>query len=209
MKKVHFLGIAGSGASAAAKIAEAQGFQVSGCDKNIAGHSPKHLKNIDLLAVTPAIFSLDPKNPELLEAKKLGIFIITWQEFMGRFLQKDKFVIAVAGTHGKSTTTAMIGSLLEDAGLDPTVELGAEVPVWKANFKIGESKPVLSGVEGFFVCEADEYNDNFLNYKPNIAVVTNIEMDHPEYFKDFQAVKKSFDKFKSQSKKVIDQPNPK
>ncbi len=199
--KVHFLGIGGSGASAAAAIAKAQGFKVSGCDKELKGHSPQHIKKIDILAVTPAIFSLDPQNPELLEAQKLGIPIMTWQEFMGKYLQKNKFVIAVAGTHGKTTTTAMIGKLLEDGGLDPTVELGAEVSKWKANFRIGQGK--------YFVCEADEYNDNFLNFKPDIAVVTNMEMDHPEYFKDFAAVKKSFAKFKSQSKKVIDKPNPK
>ena len=199
--KVHFLGIAGSGASASAAIAQAQGYEITGCDLDLRGHSPNHLKNIDILAVTPAIFSLDPQNPELLQAKKLGIPVMTWQEFMGKYLTRDKFVIAVAGTHGKTTTTAMIGTLLENAGLDPTVELGAEVSKWKANFRVGKGK--------FFVCEADEYNDNFLNFKPDIAVVTNIEMDHPEYFKDFQAVKKSFDKFKNQSKKVIDQPNPK
>ena len=182
--KIHFLGVAGSGASAAAEIARSQGYVVSGCDKELNGHSPNHLKNIDILAVTPAIFSLDPQNPELLEAKKLGIPIMTWQEFMGKYLQRQKFVIAISGTHGKTTTTAMIGTLLEDAGLDPTVELGAEVFKWKANFRIGQGK--------YFVCEADEYNDNFLNFKPDIAVVTNIEMDHPEYFKDFVAVKKSF-----------------
>ena len=199
--KIHFLGVAGSGASAAAEIARSQGYVVSGCDKELNGHSPNHLKNIDILAVTPAIFSLDPQNPELLEAKKLGIPIMTWQEFMGKYLQRQKFVIAISGTHGKTTTTAMIGTLLEDAGLDPTVELGAEVFKWKANFRIGQGK--------YFVCEADEYNDNFLNFKPDIAVVTNIEMDHPEYFKDFVAVKKSFEKFKKKSKKVFDKPNPK
>lgn len=205
---IHFLGILGSGASAAAKIAEAQGFQVSGCDKDLEGHSPDHVKNIDpdkigvdILAVTPAIFSLDPHNSELLAAKEKNIPVLTWQEFMGKYLQRQKFVIAVAGTHGKSTTTAMIGQMLEDAGLDPTVELGAEVHRWKENFRVGHSK--------FFVCEADEYNDNFLNFKPDIAVVTNIEMDHPEYFKDLTAVKKSFDKFKGKSRKVFDKPEPK
>lgn len=200
-KRIHFLGIGGSGASAAAAIAKTQGYEITGCDLELQGHSPTHLKNIDLLAVTPAIYSLDPQNPEFLEAKKLGIPVMTWQEFMGKFLQKNKFVIAVAGTHGKSTTTAMIGTLLENAGLDPTVELGAEVSKWKANYRIGKSK--------YFVIEADEYNDNFLNFNPDIAVITNIEMDHPEYFKDFAAVKKSFDKFKNQSKKVFDQPDPK
>ncbi|MBI3109912.1 UDP-N-acetylmuramate--L-alanine ligase [Candidatus Daviesbacteria bacterium] len=215
MLKVHFLGIGGSGASAAAAIAKSQGYQITGCDLQprnefttpfkdsqlFQGHNPEHLENIDILAVTPAIFSLDPENPELAEARKRGIPIMTWQKFLGKYLAKDKFVIAIAGTHGKTTTTAMIAKILEDANLDPTVLLGAIVPWWGTNYRLGKGKAV--------VIEADEYNDNFLNFRPDIAVVTNIEMDHPEYFKNFAAVKKSFDQFKRQSKKIIDQPNPK
>ncbi|MFH1427854.1 MAG: histidine phosphatase family protein, partial [Patescibacteria group bacterium] len=102
---------------------------------------------------------------------------------------------------GKTTTTAMVAKLLEDAGLDPTVLLGAIVPKWKTNYRIGESK--------YFVVEADEFYDNFLSFHPDISVVTNIEMDHPEYFKDFASYKKSFEKFKSQSKKVFDKPKGK
>ena len=211
--KVHFLGIGGSGASAAAKIAEAQGFEVSGCDLNpfsefttkfnksqlLSGHSSSHLKNIDILAITPAILSLDPNNPELFAAKEKGIEILTWQQFTGKYLAKDKFVIAVCGTHGKSTTTAMIAGVLEDAGLDPTVILGAIVPRWNANYKVGKSR--------YFVIEADEYHDNFLPTHPDISVVTNIEMDHPEYFRDFDHYKESFKKFLSQTKgTVIDKP---
>lgn len=208
-KKVHFLGIGGSGASAIAAIAQAQGYQISGCDKApfneftkvfekdvlFEGHSPEHLENIDILAVTPAIFSLDAQNPELLAARKKGIPIMTWQEFMGKYLEKDKFVIAVCGTHGKSTTTAMVGQLLEDAGLDPTVELGAVIPKWGTNYRLGKSQ--------YFVTEADEFNDNFLVSHPNITIVTTIEMDHPEYFKDFDAYKASFKKFLSQTKEKI------
>ncbi len=220
-KRIHFLGIGGSGASAAAALAQAQGFEVTGCDLEphneftiqfkpsqlLKGHSPQHLSfhpkgvgSIDILAITPAIFSLDPNNPELLAAKEKNIPIMTWQQFLGQFLTKDKFVIAVAGTHGKTTTTAMIAKILEDANLDPTVELGAIAPWWKTNYKVGKGK--------YFVIEADEFNDNFLHFKPDISVVTNIEMDHPEYFKDEEAVKKSFAKFFSQSKKVFDKPNP-
>ncbi len=215
--RVHFLGIGGSGASAAAAIAQAQGFEVTGCDLDphneftsifqpdqlLTGHSSKHLAcnlsgyrtNVDILAVTPAIFSLDPDNPELLAGKEKNIPILTWQQFLGEYLAKDKFVIAVCGTHGKTTTTAMIAKLLEDAGLDPTVELGAIVPKWKTNYRIGSGK--------YFVVEADEFNDNFLHLKPDIIVVTNIEMDHPEYFKDFEAVKESFKKFLLQTKEAV------
>ncbi|MBI2018643.1 hypothetical protein HYS96_02945 [Candidatus Daviesbacteria bacterium] len=238
MMRIHFLGIGGSGASAAAAIAQDCGYVVTGCDlephnefttqfKNsqlLTGHSASHLTSgkvdpdligVDILAITPAITSLDPDNPELMEAEKLGIPILTWQQFLGEYLTKGKFVIAVAGTHGKTTTCAMIAKILEDAGLDPTVELGAIVPWWKTNYRVDKGKPVLSDpersrgrVERYFVVEADEFNDNFLHLKPDIAVVTNIEMDHPEYFKNFEAVKKSFAKFESQSKKVFDKPNP-
>ncbi|MEK7617153.1 MAG: Mur ligase family protein [Patescibacteria group bacterium] len=217
MKRVHFLGIGGSGASAAAAIAQEQGFKVTGCDLEpqnefttqfkpsqlLKDHSPKHLafhpkgagSNVDILAVTPAIYSLDPNNPELSEAKRLGIEILTWQQFLGKYLMKDKFVIAVAGTHGKTTTTAMIAKLLEDAGMDPTVELGAIVPWWGTNYRVGKSR--------YFIVEADEYNDNFLAFHPDISVVTNIEMDHPEYFKDFESYKESFKKFLESTKKTI------
>lgn len=212
-KHVHFMGIAGSGASACAAIAQFQGFEVTGCDKNISneftkpfklnqlqsGHSASHLTSgnskTDMLVVTPAIFSLDPDNIELLAAKKKKIPILTWQQFMGKYLLKDKFVIAVAGTHGKSTTTAMIALLLEDAGLDPTAELGAIIPKWGSNFRIGKSK--------YFIVEADEFNDNFLNYAPDITVITNIEMDHPEYFKNIEHYKNSFYKFLLLTKNAI------
>lgn len=207
--KVHFLGIAGSGQSAIAQIAASEGFEVSGCDSEVdneftknfdpkilhQGHSADHLKDVDILSVTPAIFSADPQNPELKVAKEKNIPILTWQEFLGKYLLKNKFVIAVCGTHGKSTTTAMIGRLLEDAGLDPTVELGALVQRWEANFRIGKSK--------YFICEADEFNENFLQYHPDITVVTNIEMDHPETFSNLSAVEKSFEKFLGQTKQTI------
>ena len=195
MAKVHFMGIAGSGASAAAAIAKADGFEVTGCDLALDGHNPKHMEGVDILAITPAVTSFDPNNPELEEARKLGIEVLTWQQFSGKYLLNEKFVIAVTGTHGKSTTTAMIAKLLEDANLDPTVLLGATLPEWKANHRAGKSK--------YFVIEADEAYDSFLNYRPDISVVTNIEMDHPEYFKDLDAVKRSFEKFLLQTKSTV------
>lgn len=204
LRHIHFMGIAGSGMSAVAAIAAFQGYQISGCDLNpdseylkdlrkevkfrfYQGHDTHHLRNVDILTITPAVTSLDPDNPEIAEARKRKIQILTWQEFMGRYLHQGKFVICVAGTHGKSTTTAMIGLILERAGFDPTVEVGAIVPQWRRNFRVGKGK--------YFVCEADEFNDNFLNYHPDVAVITNIEFDHPEYFKNLASVKKSFNKF--------------
>ncbi|MBI3486376.1 UDP-N-acetylmuramate--L-alanine ligase [Candidatus Daviesbacteria bacterium] len=209
--KIHFLGIGGSGISAAAALAKAKGFEVSGCDSNpfteftenfdratlYTGHLGLHLGgvNLDLLIITPAILSLDPENEELIEAKKLSIPILTWHEFLAKYLMKDKFIIAVCGTHGKSTTTGMIAEILEDSGLDPSVVLGAIVPRWNANFRVGESK--------YFIIEADEFNDNFLNFHPEISIITSIEFDHPEYFKNFEDYKHSFRKFLSQTSQTI------
>ncbi len=205
------MGIGGSGASSCAAIAQAQGYQVTGCDTNpyneftqsfdrdilSSEHLPSHISsgNVDLLVISPAITSLDPDNPEIIEAKKRKIKVMTWQKFLGKYLMKDKFVIAVCGTHGKTTTTAMIGQLLEDGVLDPTVLIGTIVKKWGTNCRAGKSR--------YFVVEADEFNNNFLNYDPDIAVLTNIEMDHPEYFKDFTSYKRSFQNFLHKSQKMI------
>lgn len=160
--------------SAVAQIAKAYGYDVSGCDQKQEGHSIDHLNNIDILAVTPAIYYQNASHPEFIEAKKRNI-VMTWQEFMGNYLHKNKFLVCVAGTHGKSTTTALAGLLLDQAGLDPTVEVGATLKEWHNNMRIGMSK--------YFVCEADEYHDNFASYHPDILILNNVEMDHPEYFK--------------------------
>lgn len=208
-KSVHFLGIAGSGTSACAKLAQASGFKVTGCDNNLSGeftnilkdiktfegHHPNHLGSVDILAISPAILSLDPNNPELLEAKERNISVITWQQFLGKYLTVDKFVIAISGTHGKSTTTAMVGKLLEDAGLNPTVLLGATTPFWGSNFRIGKGK--------YFVVEADEFNKNFMSLNPDMTILTNIEFDHPEYFKNLEDYKKTFQNFLHKTSHLI------
>lgn len=218
-RTVHFLGIAGSGTSACACIAQSEGFNVTGCDKSLSGefidilkniptkegHSPNHLDGVDILAVTPAVLSLDPDNKEILEAKKRKIKIMTWQQFLGKYLTTDKFVIAVCGTHGKSTTTAMIGKILEDLKLDPTILLGAKVSLWNANFRIPKPQTTAYRIPhtAYFVVEADEFNDNFMSLTPDISVVTNIEFDHPEYFRNFEDYKSSFKNFLAKTKSII------
>src|SRR4030066_1848626 len=136
IKRIHMMGVGGSGMAAVAYLAEKMGYEVTGCelekstpysDKFFHGHSPDHLKDADLLVVTPAVYFQKDKNPELILGEKRKM-VLTWQEFLGKYLQKGKKVICVAGTHGKSTTTAMVGKLLTDAGLDPTVIVGANVP---------------------------------------------------------------------------------
>lgn len=171
--------------SVVSEIARASGFQVSGCDLKTGGHDVSHLEGIDILAVTPAVFFQSAQHPELVEGQKKGI-AMTWQEFMGKYLHRDKFVICIAGTHGKSTTTAMVGQVLQASGLDPTVELGA------SGHRIGKSK--------YFVSEADEYYENFLHYHPDIVILNNIELDHPEYFKTIDNLIAVYQKFVEQIK---------
>lgn len=198
--RVHIMGIAGAGAAAVAGIAKAYGFEVTGCDTSPAspyvsnldvnikkGHSSTHIKNIDLVVISPAVYKLNPKNPEVMEAKRKNIPTLTWQEFQGEYLQKGKFVITVAGAYGKSTTTSMIAKILTDQKVDPTVEIGARVKEWSSNFRVGKSN--------YYVCESDEYNDNFLFYEPDIAVVLNVGWDHPDYFKTKDSVVDSYKRF--------------
>lgn len=201
---IHFMGIGGSGTSAAAQIAAAQGYIVSGCDLQSStpyleklqnqspaitvyeGHDVSHLKDIDLLCVTPAVFYQNDHHPEVETARKQGI-LLTWQQFLGQYLHRDKFVISVAGTHGKSTTAALAGVLLETAGLDPTVEVGATVNFWHNNVRIGKSK--------YFISEADEFYDNYSSYNSDVILLTLLEYDHPEYFGSPDNMIASFQKF--------------
>ena len=196
------MGIGGSAMAGVAILAKAAGFKVSGCDlqqktyyspilkkakiKFFLGHNIEHLKDVDMVAISAAVYPTESPHSEVIEAKKRKI-LISWQEFQGRFLQKNKEVLAVAGTHGKSTTTAMLGLALESAGLDPTVEVGAIVPQWQSTARVGYSR--------FFVCEADEFNYNFLNYQPGVIIINNIEMDHPEFFKNEADFQQAFVKF--------------
>ncbi|MBI9014685.1 MAG: UDP-N-acetylmuramate--L-alanine ligase [Clostridiales bacterium] len=198
---VHFMGIGGSGIASIAVISKKYGFIVTGCDYNDTsycdilrnneidielGHDVSHLEDVDILAVSPAVFDINPNHPEVIEGRKRGI-LMTWQSFMGKYLQNDKFVIAVAGTHGKSTTTVLTGLTLEAGGLDPMVEAGTIYRPWGGGFRLSDSK--------YFVCEADEFNCNFLNYTPSLIIINNIEMDHPEFFSDFTEFKDAFKKF--------------
>jgi UDP-N-acetylmuramate--alanine ligase len=185
-KKLHFVGIGGSGISGVASLAEKMGYSVTGCDLETGGHSVDHIKNVDLVIVTPAVFYQSNNHPEILEAKKTKR-LMTWEEFLGKILLKDKKLICIAGTHGKSTTTAMAGKLLIDNGFDPVVVVGANVPEWGGNSRFGKGE--------YAVVEADEFNNNFLNYHPDIAIINNIEFDHPDFFKNEEEVQESFKKF--------------
>lgn len=191
---LHVMGIAGSGAGVFAKLAEAYGYKISGCDLSLRGHSPTHLEGVDLLVTSPAILSYDPDNSELKEARRRGIQTFTWQEFLGEHLIKDQEVIGVCGTHGKSTISAMIAYLLSEAGFDPSFLLGAKI-------KGGESFGVGEG--DYFIVEADEYNDNFLHYPVTTSVCVALEFDHPEWFSSFDEYLDAFRKFVCMGKRLI------
>lgn len=180
------MGILGSGVAGVASLASKFGYEVTGCDLESEGHSDSHLKDVDLVVATPAVFYQSTSEKEFEEAKKRGI-LLTWQEFLGKYLLKGKKVIAIAGTHGKSTTTAMAGKLLIDAGFDPIVVLGAKVTQWGGSSRFGKGE--------YAVVEADEFNNNFLNYSPEIAIINNIEFDHPDFFRNEREVRESFKKF--------------
>lgn len=199
IKKIHFIGIGGIGLSAIAKLMIWRDKKISGSDcqeseitemlkksgaKIFIGHNEKNIdKKIDLVACTLAI---NKDNPEIQEAKRLNIPILIYPEFLG-LLTKDKFGIAVCGTHGKSTVTSMISLIFESAGLDPTVVVGSKVPKFNGNVRIGKSE--------YFIYEACEYQRSFLNYSPKVIVLNNIELDHTDYYKNIKDYENAFEEF--------------
>lgn len=201
--KIHFVGIGGIGVSALDKYYLAQGHKVSGSDL-VSSEITEALKkrgakisigphrlprwNLgnrpDLVIYSPAVPS---ENPELKKARKLKIKCLSYPEALGE-LTKKYFTIAVCGTHGKSTTTAMIGLLLIRAGLDPTVIVGTKVKEFgDSNCRVGKSQ--------YLVIEADEHFASFLNYWPKIIVLTALELDHLDYYKNFKNYILAFKKF--------------
>ncbi len=191
--KIHFIGIGGIGMSALAQYYLSKAHEVSGSDlamseiadflkeKGVIFSVPE---NPDLVIYSPAV---KKSNPELKKFSDAKIKCQSYPEALGK-ITKDYYTIAVAGAHGKSTTTAMIGILMQRAGLDPTVIVGTKVKEFgNNNFRFGKSK--------FLVIEACEYNSSFLNYYPEIIVITNIDREHMDYFKTFANVKKVFKDF--------------
>lgn len=199
-QRIFVVGIGGIGVSALARILRGRGKSVSGSDiedseiiedlrkegiQAAITHRAENLpQDADLLIYSNAV---PDGNPERIKAGKLEIPQSSYPEALGELLKDYEKVIAVAGTNGKTTTTAMIGWILEQAELDPTVLVGSRVLAWNSNARIGANK--------YFVLEADEYRRAFLNYHPDIAVITNIAADHLDYYKDLDDIKKAFHEF--------------
>lgn len=200
-KVIHFIGIGGVSMQALAKFASRQNFAVTGSDIKpvdlgfatvFFGHNAQNVKASDIVVYSSAI---KPDNVELVSAKKLGKKILSRAEFLAEISRRFETVIAVAGTHGKTTTTAMIAEVLVHAGKNPTVHIGGTSQAFGVNFRLGQNK--------FFVTEACEYDDSFLTLVPDFSVVLNIESEHLDYFKTFKNEVDSFAKFASQSGVVV------
>ncbi|MEI7810288.1 MAG: Mur ligase family protein [bacterium] len=207
IKKVYFIGIGGIGISALAKWARAKGMEVSGVNDE-EGKTIDSLKEVGINVMSKTVFDILPeadmyvysdawpyRGPEIIEAaKNTGKPTLSYFEALGVFA-KDYKVIAVAGTHGKTTTTAMIADVLIDGGIDPTVIVGSFVKKFNSNFRQGGSE--------YLVVEADEFNRHFLNFHPEITVITNIEADHFETYKDIGDIEDTFRKLVEQTGKAV------
>ena len=202
------VGIGGIGMSALAQLYAHKGARVTGSDRSaqpttqmleekgiavaIGSHADMVPEDTDLLVYSAAVPS---ENAERMRARELGMLELNYPEALGQ-ATVGKRLIAVVGTHGKTTTTAMIGKMLEDAGKDPTVVVGSIVPQWQTNFRPGGSD--------LFVVEACEYRKHFLAFHPEVLVVTNIEWDHTDFYKTEAEFIAAFDEVKAQAGRVID-----
>ena len=198
-KNIHCIGIGGVGVSAIAEILLSRGYHVSGSDmkqsdltdrlaadgvKVYIGHSAENVEDADLIVYSAAIAE---ENPEVIRAREKHIPLASRAEVLGVLMDDFKNSIAICGTHGKTTTTSMVSLILDHAKLDPTILVGGNLAEIGGNVRVGQSE--------FFVTEACEYRDSFLQLRPRIEVILNIDSDHLDYFKDIDHIVRSFDQF--------------
>lgn len=197
---VHFIGIGGISMSGFAELLHTLGFTVSGSDKTesritehledsgihiIYGQSASNITpDIDLIVYTAAI---SKDNPEYAQALTSGIPMMDRAEMVGQVMSNYKSAIAIAGTHGKTTTTSMVSHIYLAAGMDPTISVGGILKAIEGNLRIGRS--------GNFITEACEYTNSFLKFNPTSAIILNIEADHLDFFKDLDDIRNSFRQF--------------
>lgn len=197
-ERVHFVGIGGVGMSGIAEVLKNLGYGVDGSDLresettnrlrelgiNISiGHNEENIKNTDVVVISSAVA---PDNPEVLAARKMSIPVIPRAEMLAE-LARLKYGVLVAGAHGKTTTTSLVASILGDCNLDPTVVIGGKLKGIGSNARLGEGE--------FLIAEADESDGSFLMLSPTIAVVTNIDREHLDFFKDIETIKDAFRSF--------------
>ena len=204
-RPVHFMGIAGAGMSALAELFRRRGVTVTGCDAApdaaadiarhgihvLPGHDPAHIDGVRAVVVTSAVAR---DHPELARARELGIPVVRRAEALGEAVAGADLV-AVAGTHGKTTTTVMATEALAAAGRAPTGLAGGRVAAWHGNLRAGDNT--------LFVVEADEYDRSFLALTPTVAVVTNVETDHLDIYTDLSDIRSAFEQFLSPARIVV------
>lgn len=198
-KHIHLVGIGGISMSGIAEILHNWGFTVTGYDmseseitdklishgiKVTTNHSLSDVNKADLVVYTAAAKQDDP---ELVEARNLGIPIVERCDFVGYLTRVYKDTIGISGTHGKTTTTSMISLCFLEAGLDPTIQVGAILKDINGNYRVGKSP--------YFILEACEYVESFLKFSPKSEIVLNIDNDHLDYFKNFENIKNAFIKY--------------
>ncbi len=201
-RSIHCIGIGGIGLSGIAAILLDRGYHVSGSDMKESditdhlksmgadiyiGHRSSNVENADLIVYSAAIAD---ENPEIVRARELGIPLASRAEVLGTLMDEYGVSIAISGTHGKTTTTSMVSLVLEEASLHPTILVGGQLAEIGGNVKVGKGD--------YFVTEACEYRDSFLELRPQIEVILNIDSDHLDYFKDIDHIVRSFDQFAKQ-----------
>ena len=197
-KRIHFIGIAGAGMSGLARIALSHGFSVSGSDSKDSsvvlalralgaevhiGHDAAHLDGVDIVIFSNAIAE---SNPEIKRAQELGLPLLTRAQALAILMSSSKSV-AVAGTHGKTTTSSMLTVALQACGVDPSFAIGGSLTASGSNAHRGTGE--------LFVAEADESDGSFLEYRPFSAIVTNVEHDHVDFFATEESVMDIFTEF--------------
>jgi len=197
--RIHFVGIGGISMSGLAEILLKRGYAVTGSDlreshitqklrkkgaKVFIGHDSTNVQGAQLVVHTAAV---KEDNPEIQEARKRNIPVIDRATLLGQVMEAYPYSIAVSGTHGKTTTTSMLSTVLLRANLDPTILVGGELDAIGGNVRVGSSP--------YFITEACEYVESFLHFKPYLAIILNIDADHLDYFKDIDHIYQAFTKF--------------
>ena len=206
-KRIHMIGIGGSGMNPIAEILHNLGYDLTGSDNNetdslkrikslgipvVMGHFPENVHGAELVIHSAAIMQ---DNPELAEARRLGIPTLERSYALGALTRNFDNVIGICGTHGKTTVTAMTTQIFVEAGRDPSAVIGGKLPLTGCYG--------ISGKSDTFLVESCEYVDTFLKLSPDTAVILNVDRDHMEYFKTLERLKESFTKFAESAKKVI------
>lgn len=207
VKRIHFIGIGGSGMCPLAEILHKEGYQLSGSDNNetdnlarirsmgipvAMGQKAENIEGAEMIVYTAALLK---DNPELVAALESGIPTFERSKLLGAITRIYPNSICISGTHGKTTACSMLTQVLIEADFDPTAVIGGKLPLTGTNGMVGHSEHM--------VCEACEFVDTFLDLSPDIAVILNVDEDHLDYFKTFDNLKKSFTKFASMATKMI------